>query len=202
MKLFVDQELEKQNNIINAAMTCFGINGYKKTSIQDVATQAKVSKALLFHYFGSKKALYVYTLNYANQFSSERILANIDNQCNDLFEVLHQIQEEKFMMYDKHPDLFKFLESAHFELDIEVVSDIKSIQKSHYSQQISKLLAGIDTSNFRNGVTLQRAMNLVTWVTEGYVKSLQSQNPLMDQENFAEYEFYFTLLKEAILKED
>lgn len=45
---------EKQRAIINAGFLCFGQNGYQKTSAADVAKAAGISKASLFHYFGSK----------------------------------------------------------------------------------------------------------------------------------------------------
>lgn len=46
---------EKQNSIIDAALKAFGINGYKKTSVSDIAAEAGISKAMVFHYFGTKR---------------------------------------------------------------------------------------------------------------------------------------------------
>jgi len=46
---------EKQKIIIDAALRTFGANGYKKASTNDIAFAAGVSKAMIFHYFGTKK---------------------------------------------------------------------------------------------------------------------------------------------------
>jgi len=49
--------------ITDAALKSFGTNGYKKSSISDIATGAGISKAMIFHYFGTKKALYLYLMD-------------------------------------------------------------------------------------------------------------------------------------------
>lgn len=46
---------EKQYAVLNAAFSCFGRDGYKKTAMSEIASEAGVSKAALFHYFGTKK---------------------------------------------------------------------------------------------------------------------------------------------------
>lgn len=60
MEKFLNLPVEKQNIIIDAALKNFAVHGYKKTSISDIASSAGISKAMVFHYFGTKKELYVY----------------------------------------------------------------------------------------------------------------------------------------------
>ena len=54
---------ERKKKIINGAMKCFSIHGYGKASMADIAKEAAVSKALLFHYFETKKDLFLYLWN-------------------------------------------------------------------------------------------------------------------------------------------
>ena len=61
---FFNIPLEKQNKIINSALAEFAKNGYTKTSINDIAKSADVSKASLFYYFNTKKELYLYLYEY------------------------------------------------------------------------------------------------------------------------------------------
>ena len=58
---------EKRTAILNAALQCFGKFGYEKASINDIAVAAHISKASLFQYFGSKKQLYIYLLEYCKK---------------------------------------------------------------------------------------------------------------------------------------
>lgn len=202
MDRFDGLDKAKQLNIINAALTCFGQNGYKKTSIQDIANQASLSKALLFHYFKSKKGLYLYVLKYATSLSGSTILHHLDPSEHDLFVVLKQIQHAKFDMVERYPDLFRFLESAHFERDPEIEPDIQVLQHNQINDQLTTLFEHIDTTRFRPGVSLETAMNLITWVTQGFVESIKGQHPLLTSDTAHDYDVYLDLLKKAILKED
>jgi len=60
MEEFFTLRAEKQNHIIDAALTVFGRNGYKKSSIADIAEKAHIAKGMVIYYFGSKKNLYLY----------------------------------------------------------------------------------------------------------------------------------------------
>lgn len=56
MEKFLSLPMEKRNLIIDAALKSFGLHGYKKASISDIASSAGISKAMMFHYFGTKKS--------------------------------------------------------------------------------------------------------------------------------------------------
>ena len=52
------QESERKRlNVLQVAGRCFAESGFKKTTMEEVALQAGVSKGLVFHFFGSKQAL-------------------------------------------------------------------------------------------------------------------------------------------------
>ena len=57
---FFELTEEKQKTIINAAMSVFAENEYKKATTDDITKRASISKGLLFHYFDNKKGLYLY----------------------------------------------------------------------------------------------------------------------------------------------
>ncbi len=52
------KSLARRRQVLAAANRCFSRHGFAKTSIQLVATEAAVSKALVFAFFGHKAALY------------------------------------------------------------------------------------------------------------------------------------------------
>ncbi len=51
-------EDDVQARIIGAAKTLFGRFGFKKTSLTDIATEARMGKSSLYHYFPSKEELF------------------------------------------------------------------------------------------------------------------------------------------------
>src|SRR4029450_5467415 len=49
---------ERRRRVLAAANRCFGRHGFRKTSVEMIAAEAGVSKALVFAFFGHKDALY------------------------------------------------------------------------------------------------------------------------------------------------
>lgn len=52
------KDSDVQARIIGAAKTLFGRFGFKKTSLADIATEARMGKSSLYHYFPSKEELF------------------------------------------------------------------------------------------------------------------------------------------------
>jgi TetR/AcrR family fatty acid metabolism transcriptional regulator len=52
-----ETQREKRRLILRAAITVFARNGYHKSRVSDVATEAGVAYGLVYHYFGSKEIL-------------------------------------------------------------------------------------------------------------------------------------------------
>ncbi len=63
---------EKRERLLNAAMAEFARYSFNDASTDRITAESKVSKGLLFHYFGSKKALYLACLDAAmNRLTAE-----------------------------------------------------------------------------------------------------------------------------------
>ena len=52
--------IEKRQRILDAAYQVFSQSSYKGASMSEIASNAGISKALLFHYFINKKELYLF----------------------------------------------------------------------------------------------------------------------------------------------
>ena len=83
---FYSLSQDKQQRIINAAYKVFALNSYKKAPMSEIANEAEISKALLFHYFRNKKDLYLYLWDNAADLTQK---ATIYNQAKEkLFRCL------------------------------------------------------------------------------------------------------------------
>ncbi|GCD11605.1 hypothetical protein Ctaglu_32280 [Clostridium tagluense] len=78
--------------IIDAALRTFGANGYKKASISDIAVAGGISKAMVFHYFGTKKALYLYLINLCGGTMMKEVNENFDNMIEEFNECLDMLK--------------------------------------------------------------------------------------------------------------
>ncbi len=54
-----DVSAERKQQIYEAAVACFGRQGYHLTTMDDIANEAGLSKGSLYWYFNSKKALFI-----------------------------------------------------------------------------------------------------------------------------------------------
>jgi AcrR family transcriptional regulator len=55
-----DVSAERKQQIFEAAVTCFGRQGYHLTTMDDIAAECGLSKGSLYWYFSSKKELFLY----------------------------------------------------------------------------------------------------------------------------------------------
>jgi AcrR family transcriptional regulator len=176
LKNFLRIPIEKQKKIIDVALKAFGANGYKKTSASDIATAAGISKAMIFHYFGAKKALYLYLIDYCSNIVRNGIEREFDNTVTDFFDRLKLSASIEISITKQHPALLSFMKSVYFEDDDEVKADIKAILAKSESFRDKIVYEGIDASKFKDGIDLKVFMKIFACFAEGYINQLSSKS--------------------------
>lgn len=201
LEKFSSISAEKQKIITDAAMTCFAINGYKKTSINDIAIAARVSKALIFHYFGTKKALYLYMLELCVNIFLNEINEKLDNTVTDFFDRIKHVTDIEISILKKHPAMPSFLKSAYFENDYEIKDDIKAILANDKVENLrNKIAFGVDTSKFKDDIDPKVVMKILTLLTDGYLSKLTTTGIDLDA-LCQEFNGYINLFKRNFYKE-
>jgi len=71
---------EKMDSILDTARKMFGRYGMQKTSLHEIARMARVAKATLYNYFGSKDQIYLEVLNREVNDMIEKISAIVDEE--------------------------------------------------------------------------------------------------------------------------
>ena len=69
---------EKIESILNTAKRMFGRYGIQKTSLSEIAQMARVAKATIYNYFGSKDQVYLEVLNREVNDIIEKISSAVD----------------------------------------------------------------------------------------------------------------------------
>jgi AcrR family transcriptional regulator len=199
---FSSLPIEKQNKIIDAALICFGTNGYKKTSVSDIAAAAGISKALIFHYFGTKKALYLYLIDLCTHIIMKELDEKFDNTVTDFFSRIKLATSIEISVMKKHPGLLSFLESVYFENHGEVKEEIKVILANSESEGLRSKIAfeGIDTSKFKDDIDPKMVMKLLTLLTDGYLSKMHKMEIDLDV-LWEEFDEYITLFQRNFYKE-
>lgn len=201
MEKFHNLAQEKQTTIINAAMEAFGMNGYKKTSVSDIATAAGISKAMVFHYFGTKKELYLYLFQFCSDLITGEIMDKFDSSTTDFFERIRMATMIKVTVLKKHPASLAFLSSVYYETNKEVKDDIVSLMSQSDAFRNKFAIEGIDYSKFKEGVDVTLIMKMLMWMSEGFVSPTK---PIQEEDlDIILKDFYdsLNLLKNNLYKE-
>jgi AcrR family transcriptional regulator len=81
---------EKLNEVLNASLKCFGRYGYKKTTMEDIASEIGLTKGALYTYASSKEDLYHQAVASALSRWQNRVREAVekDNSPLDMFETM------------------------------------------------------------------------------------------------------------------
>jgi len=202
MEKFLNLPIEKQNDIIDAGLIAFGTNGYKKASISDIAKTAGISKSMIFHYFRTKKDLYLFLAEYSTNTIISEMRTNLDKAERDFFQRIRIATEIKVSVIRKHMAILTFLKSLYFETDEEVAKEIKAMMAQGEAFRSDIAFTGIDLTKFKEGVDPNLVMKMLTWFAEGYVSQFRDKVEFdLDDIN---REFYqcLDLLKQNFYKEE
>lgn len=192
---------DKKDAIINAAFSCFAKNGYDKASIADIAKGAGISKASIFHYFGSKKDLYLYLYHMALEIITGGITERLkDSVKDDFFELMMQAQEHKMRVVAQYTGMYDFLYMAVNEEAQDIRAEMDKMDDGFRKWGFGSLLEGVDWSRFKPGIHAEMVINTVTWVTEGYIKqAIALEKPL--EVMMKEVDEYMLMIRKSVYKE-
>lgn len=201
---FFDLPKEKQNAIINGAMHVFAKYKYKKATTEEIAKEAGISKALLFHYFGNKKGLYLFLYDYAVQKSYEQMKELKNKKDNDFFDKIIDAHNCKVKILLEHPDLMMFLTKVYFEENEDVKGVIKDGFKNSTVEAKINFFEDVDLTKFKDDVSPKQVLNIVFWMAEGFMKDkkLEADKPVDLLKLNDEYVAHLEVLRKAFYKEE
>ncbi len=109
-----------RNLILSTALELFAEQGYKGTSITDIAKKAKVSKGLLYNYFSSKQELMekVVGILLVEIESTMKVL----DTTKDPFEKIQQLIDVVFDMMLENENFWKLYSSFLMQPDVQEVA--------------------------------------------------------------------------------
>ncbi len=173
---FFEQSEERQSAIVNGALKQFAVMGYKKASMQDIALECGVSKALLFHYFESKRNLFAYIYEYSFNLSAKSLASFEYRKDEDLFEMIYRSNLIKLDLFKAFPYLYKFIYKSYFEQDPEVQTLVKNKSADYMVRSMPNVVDYMDKSKLREGITPEKALQIILWVSEGFLQKKLDAN--------------------------
>lgn len=192
---------EKQDKIWNAAIKIFSTCNYKSASTIEIAKEAGISKALLFHYFTNKKELYLSVNNYCMSYMMNELKKNAQDTEHDFFQILLRSQNCKCEIMIKYPYLFEFLIKAYMEEEPDIRQELEQLQKPIVDQSLSEFLKTVDKSKIKEDVDLAQLLKMIVWCSDGCMREY-FRRPIIDPyEINKEFSQVLMMLKRFIYKE-
>jgi AcrR family transcriptional regulator len=160
----------KRGNLIASSREEFAKRGYQKASTNNIVKRAGVSKGLLFHYFGSKKALYDYLEEYVVALIISELEDKIDWEETDFFNRVKQVVWIKGTLSYRYTYLFEFFTVVLAQKSTE---QIYAYQDKYAPGLMQKIYThNIDYSKFKDDLDMGKAVNIINWVFEKYSTEL------------------------------
>lgn len=200
---------EKKRKIINVCVGEFSRFGYQKTSTNTIVENAEISKGILFHYFGNKKKLFLYVLDYVLDDYYGRIKEYIgDNIPKDIFERVRFYSLAKFEVSSYVPkDYNEFITKAFAAIPKGLEHEMQERYVRYYGETKRLYFQDIDFSNFREDIGIEKAIEMIFFVLEGinqkYLKLYKGKEPEMIkdfEEITKEFDEYLEILRKSFYK--
>ncbi|MDI3310082.1 MAG: TetR/AcrR family transcriptional regulator [Thermoanaerobacterium sp.] len=152
---------EKRNRIIEASLKEFSEKGYMRASTNEIVKNAGISKGLLFHYFKSKKNLFLYLFDRIVDEFVAAFYEFIDDSSSDIFDRLISWTIVKFRLYYRKPLEYRFLTVSIYDSPEEIKEDILKRYEGINREVLKRFMENLDLSRFRKDVDINRSLSFI-----------------------------------------
>lgn len=199
--------IEKQEKILQASVEEFAHYGYEKASTNRIIEKAKVSKGLLFHYFGNKRELYLQTLERCVVFFEKYLQKEMQYFSDDLTERIIELNAAKLKIATEEPLMQKMIKKAFLEMPPELKEDLEKWQVRLTQKYLPLLFKGINETYFKEEIDKNKAIELIMIVVDAlsakYIKDYQDSQMKASHEDILnafikELRVYLELIKTGI----
>lgn len=165
-------ELEpgRRDALLNAALEEFVAKGYDQASTNRMAQHAKMSKPLMFHYVTNKQELFLTVYDYFTDLLERDYFAKLDFSQGDIFARLRQSYLLQMKLIKQYPKILDFGKLSAMTKSDQINQRIAAGKKQTVCQQ--QLFAELDTSYFRQGLNLEKALQFIVWTNEGFTNQI------------------------------
>ena len=166
--LFENLEIAKQKAIRSACLEEFVRAGYSCASTNSMCKNAGISKGLLFYYFGSKKKLLLYLIDYCTKVLSDSFYDGIILEREDIFERMINLTLRKWALSEKYPLEYSFLAKLLLDCPPDIEQKLVSMKKDNIEKAMQTITHNLDFSDLRPDIDKSKAIELVLFVLEGF----------------------------------
>lgn len=198
---------DKRRRVLDAAIREFADRGFENASTNKIVKEAGISKGLLFHYFGSKKALYLKALDNCIERSLDYFKKNWHEGSPDPITRFFEWSALKVRMYREYPVIYQLGVLMMTDVPLDLKPEMEARYASVYQEMMPLYLGGLDMSVFRDDVTQREALDLILLVANTLVKQYLDRMASAADKGFSQVDAvmqelrrYLDLLKDGLYK--
>lgn len=212
LNTFLRLKEDKQKLIIHHALKEFSERSYQDANTDEIIKNCNISKGSLYHYFGSKKQLYLFLLSHCLEIFRNAAKAN-PQPGEDFYGTLFFGLDKKLSLYQTHPLEIAFITMAAKEQSQEVFQEKQNLLldafKDTEAQFYLTLRHSVSTLPLKKGYDLNTVLKgLIIYIEALRNKYLEAYRlkPMDfygDREKVkAEFKGYVDLFLYGILREE
>lgn len=205
---------DRQEHLRQICIEEFSKRGYLNASTNHIIQKAGISKGILFHYFGSKKNLYLYLIQQVGESLLKRLQAELELiQAQEFFDRAKAVVLARLRVFAPYPLEYRLLYQAFTEPPLEVKRELQELHRTLYlplcsfdTDFYSKYL---NLNKLRRDTSLGQGVEMINLLLEQillkYLRLYRLRpQELMNPPQFLleELDTYIDLLKYGIYKEE
>lgn len=194
---------EKQRRVLNAALAEFAQKEYKRASTDQIAARAGISKGSLFYYFKNKQSLYIYLVRQIQAMIERHLDLEKLRGITDFFEMLEYAIEEKAAVLRRMPHMLEFCIRMYYAAGGEIAPLMQRYTVKTLEEMYAKYFGGIDKSRFKPGVKPRQVLDMLIYLTDGYIHQQQMAGRAFDLDDMMrQYFLWRDILRQYAYKEE
>lgn len=203
MEKFEQLPEEKKQRIINAALEVFAKYEYKNASTDLIAAKSGISKGLLFYYFKNKKSLYLYLLDYITKSTENILVDKTFYSITDFYELMLYAAKGKTELIIRNPYLMDFSVRAFYAAHRDISDAVTKRLSDKSNNMLQNYFKNIRIDKFKDDVKPQEVIDMLIWMTDGYMHQKQVQEENIDMEELMKvYEKWIDMFRKISYKEE
>ena len=174
-----------KERIINIALEEFAQNGYQSASTNVICKKAKVSKGLLYHYYGSKENLYLSVLRYFIDKFKENITIYIEDSNKKGIDYMSEYFNAKFKFFGENPQYSKLVLNLLLNNNIEGAEILANEFEEYNNVLLYEIIKNIDFNpKFNRNKAFELIVMIGSKLEEKHMKDIESKDKHIVIEEF------------------
>lgn len=147
-----------RRRILSAAIKLFAAHGFHAVSVDLIVGRARVNKRMVYHYFGSKDALFEAALSEVYQ-RIESVEFHAVERGRSPREKLSRLLEDYFAFLDAEPEFTRLLQWENLEKGRHLTKENHLLSKNPFLERFRAIVQdGVSTGEFRSDIDVRHLM--------------------------------------------